>query len=825
MSVTSSLLRPSTPEVLRRLNMRVVSDDRGLRTSCPFCGSEMRIVDAYLLCSHKACPWLAGNYIDLIRDCRQDVNYGQSLSWLLREFPEAFSGVATPWSDVLTVAAEELAKQRSLFLFLYALRSDAPGPDVAWMGAWLSNQQMDPAAVDLTMLRINPDKLQKLAALLDGLFSGAGSGLNQLPTGPCFVIPYMTAPGWTTTLVFYNPKRGNVLDVQLQDCAFQMSGMLQSMNWLRPVLCDSFMTSAWLNSQLQRVRPGVTAMGVWHRRNSPNKELRHFFDKPLFALDSASQEAPALAGCLRPHMPALLFTTVSEMFQAGNLRERDWVEGMAHLLDCHSDADGLTPSGRNCLRSVYLREDEQLQISVLLRRDGKHQAAAQVETIVGELTVLNSNKLALISKPSGYEIREARRSPEAVSNFTASPIYNVAFLQSQDLCHALRVHFDGAYYETLASRRHIDSASEMERLIQMAVAKSRKNTESKSLPVILSKPGFKYVVRHWREHIAVVPNRLGVTSLGWAYDRKEFIAPDFVTNMDGCRIADFVYHPATAIFDHYTVANQIPGAMSEVTHAQLMKLTPAKLMLLCLTVSATARAFLHRPSYAVCLRQNHSTQQALEEIFASFGQRRGITQWLNIGDFTCGYPVFGFCPSDVMAAEIKGSALVLTPGGVDCPLTEADVDGARELGLLMKTAMQQLVQWLLSSPEVKLPVFRHVFPSSCMQREGEWLLAEMLGADLTNEKVGLPYSYVDAYLGSLGDAKSAGKKMTYDTRKQRVNMQCESDDADDVELEMRSLFGNNVERRGNVISADAPRVFGALSHFYGAYPKLETVVS
>lgn len=820
MSVTSSLLRPSTPEVMRRLNLPVLSDTHGLYTSCPFCRADLRAVDAFLLCSNKGCPWLAGNYVDLIRDVRRDINYDRSLTWLMKEFPEAYEGVTSPLSDIVPAAAAELTRQRLLFRFLYSLRSDTHGPDVAWMGAWLTNQQMDPSAVDLTMLRINQDKIHELSKLLDDMFGGVGAALNQLAAGPCFVVPYMTAPGWVTTLVFFNPKRNSILDVAIEDEAFQMSGMLQAMNWLRPVLCDSFIAAAFLNSQMQRVRPSMSSMGVWYRRNSPNKEVRHFFDKPVFALDTTSQEAPALAGCLRPHMPALTFSTIEELFHAGTIRERSWLEGVAHLLNLHSDQDGLTQAGRNCLRSIYLREDEQLKIAILLRKLGKHQAAAQVETIVGELTVLNSGKLALISKPSGYEIRESRKSPEAVSNFTAVTVFNVAFLQSQDLCHALRVHFDGAYYETLASRRHIESASEMERLIQMAVAKARTGQESKTLPVILSKPGFKYVVRHWKEHIATVPNKLGVTSLGWAHDRKEFVAPDFVVNMDGSRSADFVYHPEYTLFSHYTKADSINSPPADFNASMVQRLSPAARMILCLTMAATARAFLHRPNHAVCLRQNHRTQQVVEDVFKHLGQVRGVTSWASINEFTCGYPVYGFCPSNVLAAEVKGSPIIMTPGGVDCPLSDADVLDSSSIARAVKSALFHLPQWLMSSAEVKLPVYRHVFPSSCMQREGEWLLNEMLQGENVGSTVDLPYSYVDTYLANIGDAKEAGKRMTYDTRKQRVTMPCEDVDVDELELEMRALFGDNVERRGTSISADAPRVFGALHHFYGVYPRL-----
>lgn len=823
-----SFLRPPASEVARHLGLEPYTDSRGLHVECPFCRGRLHLSEAALICSNRQCSWLAGNIVDFVKDAKGMHSYSQALTWVVESLGNFYDDAFTSNAALVGRVGSGLRRQRQLFRELYT--SMRGNPENAWMSAWLNNAGIAPEAVDLTMLRASWPALQKLAQLLDTYFDGAGQHIRRMASQAAFVIPYGPVPGWTSVLLIFNPKTKQMADIRLEEHAFQFSGLLQGMPWLRPMLCDSFLTAAAINSQNQQTRPEFSAVSVFYQRAAAGRSLVSPMHRPVYALDVHGQEGPALAGALRGNAPGLTYTTVDEAAGATHLRERDWPEAMANLLQAHSDADGLLPAGRACLRSVYLHEAEQVQIAALLRRRGRHRAAQHVETLVGELTVLHQGKTALVSKPTGYELRDGNKPPEMITNFTALPTGNVAFLQTQDICHELKVHFDGNYYRVLIPRKHLEIASELEKAVQMAVTRMRKGSTTSTLPVILSRSAFKYPIRHWKERIAITPNRSGITGLGWTPDRKEFILPDGVINMDGYRRDAFVFHPNTAMFDHFLPED--PGNKSEalrmadkpITLDEIRALSPAQLMVTSMFLALILRPFLHRQATPANLQQDHRLQNFLEAAFRELRQVRGVMAFAGLTDFAAGYPIYGYSNSTVMAASVAGPAIIMSPGGVHCPLTDADAAGAEAWGKLMQRMLRQTVHWILSSSEIQMPMFRHIFPSSQLQREGEWMLREMFQTDQVPASVQLPYATIERYFGMMRDNDDISARMRHDVSAQRVRMSCTGfDDVDDLELEMRVLFGNSVERKESRISADASRVLGAMQQFYGYYPRLSTV--
>lgn len=817
-----SILRPPASEVLHQLGLPVSEGKHSMVTTCPFCQATMYLQDSFLLCANKHCAWLAGSYMDIARIIRKDRSYTETIRWLISTFPDLFTGVVTTFSDLVETCSTQLTSNRQILNFLLSLRDNGtPGPETAWMNSWLSQNQIAPDVVDLTIFKLPQRKMAPLKNLITTCFPAAASHLNNLQDQSMFLVPHFSAPGMVSMLSFYNAKKSTVVDVSLSDIAYHFSGALQHVPGTRTVLCDSFLYAGVLNTQMHAVRPDASALGVHYRRSSTDKEVFMPMTSPVYAMHDKSRQAPVIAGSLRSKTPGLEFTTIAEVYQAGPVKPRTWAESIAFLLHKHCDDKGLTAVGKDCLRTASLREDEQVQVANELRKRGQHTAAIQVETTVGDQIVLCTDNLTLTSKSSGYEVKAHRKPPEMVTNFTAVPLRNVTFVQGADLCHLLRIHFDGTYYQTLVSRRILDSAQEMESAVQMAVSKAR-TAASSSMPVILSKSAFKHVTRHWKEHIATAKNSVGVASLGWSPDRKEYVMPDMTIGMDGIRQAAYTFHPGVIQFSHFQ-ESQNPK-LQEASLEKIAELPRASLDLLSMVVAAVARSFLHRIEYAVCLLHDHATTEFVGGVFKHLFQVSGMTTWNKLLDFTAGYPVFGYCSSNVMAAEIRGSAFLLTPGGFTLPIVQADHDSVDQVGEMGRQLICETVQWLMAGIDRDIPHFRHVMASSSLLEEGQWVIQKVTGKDVRPLCSELPYGYVDKYLASLGDVQGVARKMHYSSRKQKVVMDCAGvPNISELELEMRLLYGDSVERRGHVLAADGAKMLASISRFYGHYPKLEYV--
>jgi hypothetical protein len=742
----TAALRPSALEIVARLGLHLEPGDY---LSCPFCASpHLRLTNDSFLCDGVDCPWLVGNGLDLVRAHLKLPDSERALQWLLTQFPDRYSHVPEldrkRWRGDL---GKLFDRQRALVDLL--LREGGPQAPrvltIAHVESWLRNQGYAPDTNRLTAFRLSGESLDALKRLIVRLFPG------QLPAGSwpdaaAVVIPFCTRPEWVSRLEIIWPRTNKRVAIQLDAQAVQYAGMWQARQNLRTVLVGDATRLLEL-LELANARRSDLRLLAAHAAYQYHHHASMPLAAPVWAYD-VNTETPVLWQHVQNSQGTrIAFIPYETLIQMQpEMRPSWWTTAVLAYIEKHQEDGLLAAEAQTQLRALQLTVSERTQLRRELTNAGHLATLHLFDRLSAERIICRNNGTLIVERPEGYEITRDDSPPELLCNFTLEPLASVVFGQDSRLSYELRMRFGGSAYNVLLSRNALEIPAQVEAALQTRVLRSTAAARADQIPMILSKQQFPVLVRHWKEHLARMPVKQGIESLGWSSDRRKFWTPAGFYDIDGFHpLGNLQWHPEVAAFANFSheglareVGTEVPAVLRDIWRV---------------CVAGMVRVFQQRPHMATVFHQRPQDQQMLEQMFLALGQRQGLNNLQMQSTVFNGYPAYAFSHSWDMARFTEGSFLILAPSGFSCAPLDLDTIDLQRAGQRLLDDLGRVALWLLEQtgrvfPDGGVGDNRHVTLLSQTRGEGNWFLQRVFGEEAWPEPT-LPFQHLEAWLSTL----------------------------------------------------------------------------
>lgn len=350
---------------------------------------------------------------------------------------------------------------------------------------------------------------------------------------------------------------------------------------------------------------------------------------------------------------------------------------------------GCTPGMSTCVRRLLEACPPttalQFKMEQALLAAGKLAAASELRAMSHSRELFRQGQGAVQVSPGGYVLTAADEEIR-LTNFSLVLHDNLVFDDLSDVWHTGTLESSGNRWVVTLNSGELANTAKLEHALR------GQSPAGSALPTVLEPAKVaKILLPWWRRQVAELPQKIGVSSIGWSPDRRRFQGAGWYVDLDKVTQEPVIFRPDVAalrVFDSGAAAADM----------QLVAdLPPAARDMVAMLAATLCRVYVRSKVIGVTIQNSNPARNLCGALFRAFGQKGAYEMNSNLRNHTfiagiAGHPLLAVGYNPLQAASCRLPCFFLTEQGYS--VEEGDY---RAVTLTARWILQRVVSWLLAT--------------------------------------------------------------------------------------------------------------------------------